>query len=132
MLGYRFGVGTFGRCPLPLVVEDTGLGHPLDTSHRQLDPGDPRVGLEHIPQFLHLPWGGPDQASRVLVQLDWLAAALADRIDRPGGLLRGNSNGDPGSFHGLLLTRPRLRCLAWAAVESAACPPSSCASSPRA
>ncbi len=41
------------------------------------------MGPEHIPEFLHRPRASPYQASRVLVQLDWLAATLADGVDRP-------------------------------------------------
>ena len=60
---------------------------------------------EHIPEFRYRSRVGPHQASRVLVQLDGLAAAPADGIRHPSGLLGGDSNRDPRLLHDLVLTQ---------------------------
>jgi hypothetical protein len=62
------------------------------------------MGLEHAPEFLHCRRIGPHQARRLLVQLDWLPAAPADRLRRPGRFRGSDGNRDRRSFHVLTPT----------------------------
>src|SRR6185437_9319737 len=94
VLGHWLGVGALRRGPLPLAVDDAGLGQRFHPRQRQLHPDDLRVGREHPAQVLRHDAARPDQAHRIMVQGDGLSPAAADGLGGPGGRL--GRDRDPG------------------------------------
>ena len=103
VLGHRLGVGALGARPDPVIVEQAGLGHPLDPGEGQLHPaGVGHLGQPHG-QAVDIPRVQPHQAVGSVVQSDHLAPSGPHGIG--GELGRERADGDTGRGHGVTLAR---------------------------